>query len=144
MKTVLTYLSGLVFGLGIVTSGMANPAKVLNFFDIAGSWDPSLGLVMGSALVTAFLGYRFVFRREAPMFEPKFHVPKGGEIDRPLVIGSIVFGIGWGISGFCPGGALPAIGTGNADVLTFSAALVAGMLAVRFVKQRLSAPTLEL
>lgn len=137
MKAILIYLSGLVFGLGIVTSGMANPAKVLNFFDVAGNWDPSLGLVMASALSVAAIGYRFVFRRNAPLFEAKFFVPNGGTIDKPLVIGSVVFGIGWGVSGFCPGGAIPAIGTGDTDVLIFSAALVAGMMVVKILKQRL-------
>ena len=139
MKLIVTYISGLIFGLGIVTSGMANPAKVLNFFDIAGSWDPSLGLVMAAALVVAFVGYRFVFRRQAPVFDLKFHVPTGGEVDRPLVAGSIVFGIGWAICGFCPGGALPAIGTGDLSVLTFVAALVVGMMIARQAKQRLTA-----
>ncbi len=136
MKIFLTYLSGLVFGLGIVSSGMANPAKVLNFFDVAGDWDPSLGLVMVSALSVAALGYRFVFRRPAPVFEAKFYVPNGGDIDKPLVLGSVIFGIGWGVSGFCPGGAIPAIGTGDTEVLSFSAALVAGMMTARFLKQR--------
>jgi uncharacterized membrane protein YedE/YeeE len=139
MKLLVTYLIGLIFGLGILISGMANPAKVLNFFDFMGIWDPSLGLVMAAAFIVAFIGYRIVFRRPAPIFGPKYHVPSGGEIDRSLVIGSAVFGIGWGISGFCPGGALPAIGTADLRVLTFVAALVVGMTAVRAFKQRLVA-----
>jgi uncharacterized membrane protein YedE/YeeE len=125
---------------GIVISGMANPAKVLNFFDVAGTWDPSLGLVMAAAMAVATTGYWFVFRRATPIFEPKFHVPTGGQIDRALIIGSLVFGVGWGIAGFCPGGVLPVISTGNPDVLTFIAAMVVGMLVARPIRQRLSAP----
>ena len=131
MKLIVTYLIGLVFGLGISISGMANPAKVLNFFDVAGTWDPSLIFVMGGALVVAFIGYKLVLKRPAPVFEPKFNVPTSRAIDARLVGGSAVFGIGWGIAGFCPGGALPALGTGNVDVLIFTAALVAGIFLAR-------------
>jgi uncharacterized protein len=131
MKHVLTFLTGLVFGLGIVMSGMSNPAKVINFFDIAGSWDPSLALVMGGAVVMTFIGYRFVMKRPAPVMENEFNVPTSRLIDRRLVGGSALFGIGWGIAGFCPGGALPALGTLNQDVLIFVAALVAGIFAAK-------------
>lgn len=131
MKIIVTYLIGLIFGIGITISGMANPAKVLNFFDIFGTWDPSLAFVMGGALVTTAIGYRIVFRRPAPVFEPGFVVPTSRVIDRRLLVGSAVFGIGWGIAGFCPGGALPALGTGRPEVLIFFAALVAGILAAK-------------
>jgi uncharacterized membrane protein YedE/YeeE len=131
MKLIVTYLIGLVFGIGISISGMANPAKVLNFFDVAGTWDPSLAFVMGGALVVAFIGYKLVLKRPAPLFEANFNVPTSRAIDARLVGGSAVFGIGWGIAGFCPGGALPALGTGNIDVLIFTAALVAGILIAR-------------
>jgi uncharacterized membrane protein YedE/YeeE len=131
MKLIVTYLIGLVFGIGISISGMANPAKVLNFFDVAGTWDPSLAFVMGGALVVAFIGYKLVLKRPAPLFEANFNVPTSRVIDARLVGGSAVFGIGWGIAGFCPGGALPALGTGNIDVLIFTAALVAGILIAR-------------
>ena len=131
MKLIATYLVGLVFGLGISISGMANPAKVLNFFDVAGTWDPSLAFVMGGALLVAFFGYRLVLKRPAPLFESHFNVPTSRVIDARLVGGSAVFGIGWGIAGFCPGGALPALGTGNVDVLIFTASLVAGILGAR-------------
>lgn len=134
MRLVLLYLIGLIFGVGILISGMANPAKVLNFFDIAGTWDPSLIFVMGGALVTTFIGYRLVFRRPAPMLEPKFQVPASRVIDLKLVGGSAVFGIGWGIAGFCPGGALPALGTGRWEVLAFTAALIAGIFIARFLQ----------
>ncbi len=127
MKLIVTYLIGLVFGVGISISGMSNPAKVLNFFDVAGTWDPSLAFVMGGALLVAFVGYKLVLKRPAPIFEPVFNVPTSRVIDARLVGGSAVFGVGWGIAGFCPGGALPALGTGNVDVLIFTAALVAGI-----------------
>jgi uncharacterized membrane protein YedE/YeeE len=131
MRLIFTYLIGLVFGLGISISGMANPAKVLNFFDVAGTWDPSLAFVMGGALIVAFLGYRVVLRRPAPALAAEFQIPKGGAIDARLLGGATIFGIGWGIAGFCPGGALPALGTGRLEVLIFVAAAAAGILAAR-------------
>ncbi|MEW5420664.1 DUF6691 family protein [Amorphus sp. 3PC139-8] len=127
MRLVLVYLAGLVFGIGISISGMANPAKVLNFFDVAGTWDPSLIFVMGGALVVTAIGYRLVFTRRAPIFAPNFSLPYTKLIDARLIAGSAVFGIGWGIAGFCPGGALPALGTANPLVFVFVAALLAGM-----------------
>lgn len=134
MRLVVLYLIGLVFGVGISVSGMANPAKVLNFFDIAGTWDPSLIFVMGGALVTTFIGYRLVFRRPAPVLEPTFQVPTSRVIDMKLVGGSALFGIGWGIAGFCPGGALPALGTGRWEVFAFTAALIAGIFLARVLQ----------
>ena len=131
MRLVSTYLIGLIFGVGISISGMANPAKVLNFFDIAGTWDPSLVFVMGGAVVVAFFGYRIVLRRPAPVLDAKFHLPDNPRIDARLLGGSALFGIGWGIAGFCPGGALPALGTGQIDVFVFVAALVAGIFAAK-------------
>lgn len=131
MRLVSTYLIGLIFGVGISISGMANPAKVLNFFDIAGTWDPSLAFVMGGAVVVAFLGYKIVLRRPAPIMDAKFHLPDNPRIDARLLGGSALFGIGWGIAGFCPGGALPALGTGQIDVFVFVAALIAGIFAAK-------------
>ncbi len=133
MKLITTYLIGVVFGVGISISGMANPAKVLNFFDLAGHWDPSLILVMGGALATTFIGYKLVFGRSAPVFEPNFNLPGSRVIDAKLVGGSAIFGIGWGISGFCPGGALPALGTGRWEVFAFTIALVAGIFLARLL-----------
>lgn len=131
MRLFSTYLIGLIFGIGISISGMANPAKVLNFFDIAGYWDPSLILVMGGAVAVAFLGYRLVLRRPAPLIDPTFHLPDNPRIDRRLIGGSALFGAGWGIAGFCPGGALPALGTGKIEVFAFMAALIAGIFAAK-------------
>lgn len=133
MKHLLTYLTGVIFGLGISISGMANPAKVINFFDIAGTWDPSLMFVMGGAVIVTFVGYRLAWKRPAPVFEAKFELPKSKVIDWRLVGGSGLFGIGWGIAGFCPGGALPALGTLRGEVVIFVAAMIAGLLATRWI-----------
>jgi len=127
MRLLSSFAVGLIFGLGIALSGMINPAKVLNFFDVAGAWDPSLAFVMGGALVTTFLGYRIVLRRAAPLIEPRFQIPTSRDIDARLVGGSALFGVGWGIAGFCPGAAVPALGTGRWEVALFVAALLAGL-----------------
>ena len=134
MKLIYSYLSGLIFGIGISISGMANPAKVLNFFDVAGTWDPSLAFVMGGALVVTFIGYRFVLTRPAPLMSASFQLPTRRDLDLSLIGGSALFGIGWGIAGFCPGGALPALGTGQADVYIFVAALILGIFAANFLR----------
>lgn len=136
MKLATTYLIGLVFGLGISFSGMSDPAKVLNFFDVAGAWDPSLAFVMGGALAVAFVGYRLVFGRARPLFDTAFHLPAGRNIDARLVGGSALFGVGWGVAGFCPGGALPALGSGRTEVFVFVAAMLAAMLVTRAVLAR--------
>jgi uncharacterized membrane protein YedE/YeeE len=137
MRILSAFAIGLIFGLGIAVSGMINPAKVLNFFDLAGTWDPSLAFVMGGALAVAIPGYHFVLRRPAPVMEQRFQLPDTRVIDQRLVLGSATFGIGWGIAGFCPGGALPALGTGRLDVIVFIASLIIGLLIARFL-QRLS------
>jgi uncharacterized protein len=138
MKNLSALLSGLLFGLGIAISGMANPAKVLNFFDFAGTWDPSLAFVMGGALITAFIGYRIIFGvSAAPLFEPVFSLPSAKNIDRNLIGGSALFGVGWGIAGFCPGGAIPALGFGGLETLTFVAAMTGGLLMGRVLKSGL-------
>ena len=133
MRTFLTFLVGALFGTGISMSGMANPAKVINFFDVAGTWDPSLAFVMGGAVIVTFFGYRWVLARSAPVFELSFDVPSNRKLDARLLTGSAIFGVGWGIAGFCPGGALPALGTFDSQVIMFVASLVAGMLATRFI-----------
>ena len=134
MKIITAFLIGAIFGLGIALSGMANPAKVINFFDIAGTFDPSLIFVMGGALAVATPGYWLIFRsRQKPVFEPKFSLPKSRLIDPKLVGGSAAFGIGWGIAGFCPGGAIPAIGLGDLGTLIFLAAMAVGMVFTRTV-----------
>lgn len=130
-KIISAALIGLLFGAGIAVSGMIDPAKVLNFFDFAGTWDPSLAFVMGGALLVAAIGYRFVFRRAAPLLDRRFHLPGKSRIDPPLLIGAAVFGVGWGMTGFCPGGSIPALGLGQPSAFVFVAALVAGIVAAR-------------
>ncbi|SDZ40509.1 hypothetical protein SAMN05444004_11351 [Jannaschia faecimaris] len=139
MRLIASYIVGLVFGVGISLSGMANPAKVLNFFDIFGSWDPSLAFVMGSALIVTAIGYRFVLRANRPLLATRFLVPTRTDLDARLIGGSALFGVGWGIAGFCPGGALPALGTGTPAVFIFVAAVIAGIWIARAL-QRLTAP----
>jgi uncharacterized protein len=132
-KLLSSLFIGALFGIGIAISGMANPAKVLNFFDLFGTWDPSLIFVMGGALVTAAIGYRIVFGRQSkPLFEPSFLVPTSRVIDKRLVAGSAVFGMGWGIAGFCPGGAIPALGLGYSETVIFVVAMAVGIIAARF------------
>lgn len=132
MKHLSALFVGAIFGMGIALSGMANPAKVLNFFDVAGDWDPSLAFVMGAALLTASIGYRLVLgKQKKPLFEDKFTLASNHQITLRLVAGSTVFGVGWGISGFCPGGAIPALGLGNIEAPIFVASLIAGLLAAR-------------
>ncbi|MDO7567666.1 MAG: YeeE/YedE family protein [Paracoccaceae bacterium] len=132
MKYISSAIAGGVFGFGIAISGMANPAKVLNFFDIFGTWDPSLVFVMGGAMITALIGYRLVFGvQKRPLFEVSFSLPSAKQIDRRLILGSIVFGIGWGIAGFCPGGAIPTFGLGHSESYIFIASLVVGILVAR-------------
>lgn len=142
-RIVLAGLVGLVFGTGIALSGMANPAKVLNFFDIAGTWDPSLALVMGGALLVTAIGYRFVLKRDKPVCEARFHLPTNRRLDVPLVAGSATFGIGWGIAGFCPGGAIPALGLGESSAWIFTGAMLAGLAAARFARLALEARTTQ-
>lgn len=133
-KLISSALAGAIFGLGIAISGMANPAKVLNFFDIAGSWDPSLIFVMGGALVTTAIGYFLVFKtRQEPLFDASFHLPINKTIDARLIAGSATFGVGWGIAGFCPGGAIPALGFGGIPVIAFVGAMVIGIVLARSI-----------
>lgn len=136
MRILSALLVGLVFGVGIAISGMINPAKVLNFFDLAGTWDPSLIFVMVGALITTFIGYRVVLKRPAPLVEAQFKLPMNTAIDARLIGGSAVFGLGWGIAGFCPGAAIPALGSGKYEVLAFVAALLAGIWVARLIQTK--------
>lgn len=138
MKRVLSSLIiGAIFGLGIAISGMANPAKVLNFFDLFGTWDPSLAFVMGGALITTAIGYRIVFaRQQKPALGPAFVLPKNNTIDSRLIAGSATFGVGWGIAGFCPGGAIPALGLGYSETLVFVVAMIIGIIGARQANKR--------
>lgn len=136
MQFLLGLASGIVFGLGLVISGMSNPAKVLNFLDVLGPWDPSLAFVMGGASLTTFLGYRLIWRRDRPLMMPRFEIPTRADVDGPLLTGATVFGIGWGIGGFCPGPAWTALPLAAPGTLVFLPAMVAGMLAGLWIALR--------
>lgn len=132
MRFLFVFLIGALFGTGIALSGMANPAKVLNFFDLAGSFDPSLAFVMAGALSVAAPGYALLFRmRQKPLFDQSFRLPGASAIDAKLIGGSAIFGIGWGIAGFCPGASIPALGLGHTSAAIFVAALLVGILIAR-------------
>ncbi len=135
VRILSAVVAGLVFGTGIALSGMINPAKVLNFFDLTGAWDPSLAFVMGGALIVTAIGYRIVRRRTAPVFDTHFHVPTRRDFDSQLITGSAVFGIGWGITGFCPGGSIPALGLGQVDALVFVASMATGIALARLSRK---------
>ncbi|MEO1017394.1 MAG: YeeE/YedE family protein [Pseudomonadota bacterium] len=143
MRIATAFVIGLIFGLGIIVSGMVNPAKVLNFFDVAGHWDPSLAIVMAGALLVTMIGYRLVLKRSGPLLGNRFHLPTNRKMDPKLLSGAAIFGVGWGIAGFCPGAAIPALGTGQIEVLIFVLALIVGILATRGVTRlftRVQAP----
>lgn len=130
MKRVLVGgLVGVVFGLGLATAGMTDPAKVLGFLDLAGEWDPSLLLVLGAAVVVASTGYAIVLRYPAPLLDARFDLPKPRSIDAPLLLGAALFGIGWGVAGYCPGPAIASLANGNRELRFFLPAMIVGMLA---------------
>jgi uncharacterized membrane protein YedE/YeeE len=123
--------AGFVFGTGLWVSGMANPKKVLGFLDVTGNWDASLMLVMAGAVAVTLIGFRFVLARSKPLFSEKFEIPTRKDIDVPLVAGSAIFGIGWGIAGYCPGPALTALATLSTESIVFVAAMIVGGLLQR-------------
>jgi uncharacterized membrane protein YedE/YeeE len=127
VSLLVNLAAGLIFGLGLVISGMANPAKVLNFLDVAGHWDPSLAFVMAGAIAVTATGYRFVLRRPKPLLDDSFHLPGRNTIDRPLVVGSAIFGLGWGLFGFCPGPAITSLGLAATGTLVFVPAMLIGI-----------------
>jgi len=132
MKQLLAaLLSGLVFGAGLALAGMTNPAKVLSFLDVAGDWDPTLALVMGSALGVNAAAYAFTRRRAKPLFAEVFALPTRADLDARLLGGAALFGVGWALVGLCPGPALASLARGEGEVLAFVAAMCAGMLAAR-------------
>lgn len=129
MSIALNFLMGLIFGAGLIVSGMANPEKVLNFLDLTGTWDPSLILVMAGAIAVTAPGYALARRRRAPLLEPAFDASPPSAIDARLLIGAAIFGVGWGLSGLCPGPALTALPLAAPGTLVFVPALVSGILA---------------
>ena len=129
MTVIVAAIVGLIFGLGLIVSGMANPHKVLGFLDLAGPWDPSLALVMGGAVAVGLLGFALARKRERSLLGEPMQLPTAMALDGKLLTGAALFGIGWGLAGFCPGPALMNLSTGHGEVWLFVAAMLVGMLA---------------
>ena len=138
MFALSALLSGLVFGLGLIVSGMANPAKVLGFLDLAGEWDPSLALVMAGAIAVGFFAFLIAKNRTRSIIGAEMKLPTASAIDNRLLAGSALFGAGWGVAGFCPGPGLVALGMGEPKALVFVAAMLAGMVIFSWREKRLS------
>lgn len=141
MFVLTSLLAGLVFGLGLIVSGMANPAKVLGFLDLAGRWDPSLALVMGGAIAVGSIAFLLAKNRTRSLLGAEMKLPTTSHIDRRLVTGSALFGMGWGIAGFCPGPGLVALGMGESKALVFVAAMLVGMVVFEILEKRRQAMT---
>jgi len=140
MAIFIQFVIGLLFGLGLVIAGMSNPAKVLNFLDFAaisaGTWDGSLAFVLMGAIAVTFVGYRLVLKRTRPVFAPKFHLPDTQDLNARIMIGPAIFGVGWGLAGFCPGPAFTALAGGSSAAFSFVASMLLGMLAARWLSSR--------
>ncbi|MFC0132830.1 transporter [Massilia eurypsychrophila] len=128
MHIIMALVVGLVFGLGLIVSGMTDPSKVIGFLDLAGRWDPSLGFVMGGAILVGLIAFRFAAGRDKSLLGDVMRLPNATHIDRRLVLGGIAFGAGWGLAGFCPGPALASLASGGSKPLIFVAAMIVGML----------------
>jgi hypothetical protein len=136
MQTLGAFLAGLVFGIGLILSGMTDPSKVIGFLDLAGRWDPSLALVMVGAILVGMVGYSVARRRTAAFLGGAMHLPAARQIDRRLVLGSLVFGAGWGLAGFCPGPAIVSLGAGQDKAVVFVIAMLAGMALYEFAEHQ--------
>ena len=136
VSLLTSLLAGLVFGLGLIVSGMADPAKVLGFLDLAGPWDPSLAFVMAGAIAVGALAFAIARKRTVTFLGAAMKLPVSRDIDRRLVIGSVVFGMGWGVAGFCPGPGLVALGMGEVKALVFVVAMLLGMGAFELLERR--------
>ncbi len=139
LRNLTALASGIVFGLGLSMAQMTNPDKVLNFLDMSGIWDPSLLLVLGGAVVLSAVAFHIVLRRSVPLWDDIFHMPLPKAIDKPLIIGSALFGIGWGLSGYCPGPAIASLGFGNPEALWVVPSIIAGAALQRWTHYRQTA-----
>lgn len=142
MPLLAAFAIGLVFGTGILVSGMSNPAKIINFFDVAGAWDPSLAFVMAGGLLVNTIGYALVLLRRKPLLLDRFELPSTTPVTPHLVGGATVFGIGWGLTGFCPGGVVPVLAIGRSEPIIFLFGMIAALIAIRYVRAP-SAPAPE-
>ena len=138
MAILLTFLAGLIFAVGLGISGMTQPQKITGFLNFLGDWDPTMLYVMGGAVTTYFIGHILLLKRPAPYLKPQFILPTRRDVDRQLVIGSSLFGLGWGLIGFCPGPALVSAITGHESVLIFVLAMGVGMYAFEVLNVRFS------
>ena len=136
MQKLFVLISGLLFGAGLTISGMVNPAKILNFLDLTGQFDATLIFVMGAGLIVTTVGYQLIFRRGRPFFDSQFHLPTPEVIDLKLIGGAALFGVGWGLSGFCPGPAIASLVFGYQQSFIFVAAMIVGTMLVRFIPAR--------
>ena len=136
MRGVSEFLVGLVFGWGLLISGMTDPGKVLGFLDLAGEWDPSLAFVMGGAVLVGLLGFAVASKRTRSFLGSAMHLPAARDIDRRLVAGSLTFGVGWGLAGFCPGPGIVAMGSGEPRAASFVLAMIGGMLLFELLERR--------
>lgn len=143
-KDILSsFIVGLIFGIGLILAGMTDPSKVIGFLDVAGLWDPSLAFVMGGAIVVGVVAFRFARKRTTAFFGSAMRLPTRDDIDRRLVLGSLAFGVGWGMAGFCPGPALTALGTGNEKAMVFVLAMIGGMALFELADRLWHAPRRE-
>ncbi|MEJ5895677.1 YeeE/YedE family protein [Aquabacterium sp. G14] len=136
MQPLVSLMAGLVFGLGLAIAEMTNPLKVLAFLDLAGDWDPSLAFVMGGAVTVTALAFRFILRRPVPFYGERFHLPTLTQVDRKLLVGAALFGIGWGLAGYCPGPALATALSGNSEAWLFVPAMLVGGALQRWQRRR--------
>jgi uncharacterized protein len=136
MQKFFVLIAGLLFGAGLTISGMVNPAKILNFLDLAGQFDPTLIFVMGAGLIVTTIGYQLIFKRGKPFFDSQFHLPTSEIIDAKLIGGAALFGIGWGMSGFCPGPAIASLVFGYQQSFMFVAAMIVGTMLARLLPVR--------
>ncbi|MEP6605216.1 MAG: DUF6691 family protein [Nitrosospira sp.] len=137
MTHIAALLSGLIFGLGLILAGMANPQKVLAFLDISGAWDPSLALVMGGAIAIALPAFALAAKRNRSLLGQPINLLASHVIDKRLILGSIEFGIGWGVAGICPGPALVLLGTGNTEAMIFVGAMLSGMIIFEILQRKI-------
>ncbi len=133
LKMLVNLFAGALFGLGLAVSGMVNPQKVIGFLDIAGDWDPTLAFVMGGALLVAIPAFRLIFKRSRPVLTDDFDLPTNDSLDARLLGGAALFGVGWGLSGFCPGPSVTALASGLLPVFAFVAAMIAGMALYKWI-----------
>ena len=136
MNASTSLLAGLLFGVGLIVSGMTNPAKIIGFLDLFGKWDPSLAFVMGGALLVGSIAFRFAGKRQRALLGIPINIPTKRDIDRRLVLGSLTFGIGWGLAGYCPGPAVASLATGGSKPWIFFLAMLAGMALFEIIEMR--------